>query len=45
MTATINNLVNDVAYTFSVQPRYAGGLASKLLLPVHRRMQDIRFLI
>ena len=28
MTATINNLVNDVAYTFSVQPRYAGGLAS-----------------
>ena len=29
MTATINNLENDVAYTFSVQPRYAGGLASK----------------
>lgn len=29
MTATIDNLVNDVAYTFSVQPRYAGGLASK----------------
>lgn len=29
MTATINNLVNDVAYTFSVQPRYAEGLASK----------------
>ena len=29
MTATINNLGNDVAYTFSVQPRYAGGLASK----------------
>ena len=29
MTATINNLVNDIAYTFSVQPRYAGGLASK----------------
>ena len=29
MTATINNLVNDVAYTFSAQPRYAGGLASK----------------
>ena len=29
MTSTINNLVNDVAYTFSVQPRYAGGLASK----------------
>ena len=29
MTATINNLVNDVAYTLSVQPRYAGGLASK----------------
>lgn len=29
MTATINNLVNDVVYTFSVQPRYAGGLASK----------------
>ena len=29
MTATINNLVNEVAYTFSVQPRYAGGLASK----------------
>ncbi|KAA3956251.1 PQQ-binding-like beta-propeller repeat protein [Bacteroides ovatus] len=29
MTATINNLVNDVAYTFTVQPRYAGGLASK----------------
>ena len=29
MTATINNLVKDVAYTFSVQPRYAGGLASK----------------
>ena len=29
LTATINNLVNDVAYTFSVQPRYAGGLASK----------------
>ena len=29
MTATIINLVNDVAYTFSVQPRYAGGLASK----------------
>ena len=29
MTATINNLVNDVSYTFSVQPRYAGGLASK----------------
>lgn len=29
MTATISNLVNDVAYTFSVQPRYAGGLASK----------------
>lgn len=29
MTATINNLVNDVAYTFSVQPRYAGGLVSK----------------
>ena len=29
MTATINNLVNDVAYTFSVQPRYAGGLAGK----------------
>lgn len=29
MTATIHNLVNDVAYTFSVQPRYAGGLASK----------------
>ena len=29
MTATINNLVSDVAYTFSVQPRYAGGLASK----------------
>lgn len=29
MTATINNLVNDVAYTFSVQPRYAGGLACK----------------
>lgn len=29
MTATINNLVNDVAYTFSVQPRYAGGLANK----------------
>ena len=29
MTATINNLVNDVAYTFSVQPRYTGGLASK----------------
>ena len=29
MTATINNLVNDVAYTFSVQPRYAGGMASK----------------
>ena len=29
MTATINNLVDDVAYTFSVQPRYAGGLASK----------------
>lgn len=29
MPATINNLVNDVAYTFSVQPRYAGGLASK----------------
>lgn len=29
MTATINNLVNNVAYTFSVQPRYAGGLASK----------------
>ena len=29
MTATINNLVNDVASTFSVQPRYAGGLASK----------------
>lgn len=29
MTVTINNLVNDVAYTFSVQPRYAGGLASK----------------
>lgn len=29
MTATINNLVNYVAYTFSVQPRYAGGLASK----------------
>lgn len=29
MTATINNLVNDVAYTFSVQPRYARGLASK----------------
>ena len=29
MTASINNLVNDVAYTFSVQPRYAGGLASK----------------
>ena len=29
MTATINTLVNDVAYTFSVQPRYAGGLASK----------------
>lgn len=29
MTATIKNLVNDVAYTFSVQPRYGGGLASK----------------
>lgn len=29
MTTTINNLVNDVAYTFSVQPRYGGGLASK----------------
>lgn len=29
MTATINNLVNDVAYTFSVQPRYGGGLTSK----------------
>ena len=29
MTATINNLVNDVAYTFSEQPRYTGGLASK----------------
>ena len=29
LTATINSLVNDVAYTFSVQPRYAGGLASK----------------
>ena len=29
MTSTIYNLVNDVAYTFSVQPRYAGGLASK----------------
>ncbi|MCS2814313.1 PQQ-binding-like beta-propeller repeat protein [Bacteroides ovatus] len=29
MTATINNLVNDVAYTFSVQPRYAGGFTSK----------------
>lgn len=28
-TATISELVNDVAYTFSVQPRYAGGLASK----------------
>lgn len=27
--AIINNLVNDVAYTFSVQPRYDGGLASK----------------
>lgn len=28
-TATISELMNDVAYTFSVQPRYAGGLASK----------------
>lgn len=28
-TATISELINDVAYTFSVQPRYAGGLASK----------------
>ena len=28
-TANIGNLVNDVAYTFSVQPRYSGGLASK----------------
>ena len=33
MTATINNLVNDVAYTFSVQPRYEGGLASKTTAP------------
>lgn len=29
-TATISELMNDVAYTFSVQPRYAGGLASKV---------------
>lgn len=29
-TVTIDNLMNDVAYSFSVQPRYAGGLASKL---------------
>lgn len=28
--ASINDLVNDVAYTFSVQPRYTGGLASKV---------------
>ena len=27
--ATVSDLVNDVAYTFSVQPRYTGGLASK----------------
>ncbi len=27
---TIDNLVNDVAYTFSVQPRYEGGLALKV---------------
>lgn len=31
-TSTVNiaNLMNDVAYTFSVQPRYSGALASKL---------------
>lgn len=29
LTATVDNLVNDVAYTFSVQPRYRGGLAGK----------------
>lgn len=27
---TIENLVNDCAYTFSVQPRYDGGLAQKV---------------
>ncbi len=30
LSAEIDKLVNDVAYTFSVQPRYDGGLASKL---------------
>lgn len=28
-TANVDNLINDVAYTFSVQPRYESGLASK----------------
>lgn len=45
MTATINNLVNDVAYTFSVHLVMREDWPVKLLLPVHRRMQDIRFLI
>lgn len=29
-TVLIEDLQNDVAYTFSVQPRYTGGLASKI---------------
>lgn len=30
-SATVSNLVNDVAYTFAVQPRYDSGLASKTI--------------
>lgn len=45
MTATINNLVNDVAYTFLCNLVMREDWPVKLLLPVHRRMQDIRFLI
>lgn len=29
-TATVDNLVNDAAYTFAIQPRYNAGLAGKV---------------
>lgn len=45
MTATINNLVNDVAYTFLYSLVIQEDWLVKRLLLVRRRMRDTRFLI
>lgn len=45
MTATINNLVNDVAYTFLYSLVIQEDWLVKRPLPVRRRMRDTRFLI